>query len=93
MTYSLPKRVTMSPEVLFRELDGEAVLLDLNTERYYGLDDVGTRIWQLLAEHGDVDTAHNLLLSEYEVDGDTLWQDMADLLGRLAEAGLISLEE
>jgi hypothetical protein len=93
MSNSLPKRVIISPEVLFRELDGEAVLLDLNTERYYGLDDVGTRIWQLLSEQGDVAAARDLMLAEYQVDSETLSQDMADLLGRLAEAGLVTLEE
>jgi hypothetical protein len=38
--------VVPSPEVLVQELEGEAVLLNLASERYFGLDDVGTRIWQ-----------------------------------------------
>lgn len=44
MTISLPTRVEISPEVLFQELQGEAVLLNLTSERYYGLDDVGMRM-------------------------------------------------
>lgn len=51
MTVSLPKAVSCSPDVLFRELDSEGVLLDLETERYYTLDDIGARMWQLLHEH------------------------------------------
>ena len=53
MNPSLPTQVEISPEALFQELDGETVLLNLQSERYYGLDDVGTRMWQLLAENGD----------------------------------------
>jgi hypothetical protein len=82
----------MVPEVLFRELDGEAVILDLNSERYYGLDEVGTRIWQLLAEHGDVTTVRDAMLAEYEVDGETLSRDMADLIEKLAENGLVAID-
>ncbi len=44
----------ISPDVLFRELAGEAVLLDLKSQRYFGLGEVGTRIWQLLDEQGEI---------------------------------------
>ncbi len=92
MIVSLPHRVTMSPEVLFRDLDGEAVMLDLNTERYFGLDEVGARMWQLLAEHGHVETVVQLLLAEYEVEEDRLRQDLANLIAKMADAGLIIVE-
>lgn len=93
MTHYLPQRVTLSPEVLFRELDGEAVMLDLETERYYGLDEVGTRIWQLFAEHQDTETVVAQMLAEYEVEEEQLRQDLAALLGELAEAGLVRFED
>ena len=93
MTHHLPQRVTLSPEVLFRELDGEAVMLDLETERYYGLDEVGTRIWQLFAEYEETETVISQLVAEYEVEEEQLRQDLAVLLGELAEAGLVCLED
>ncbi|MBT6125779.1 MAG: PqqD family protein, partial [Halieaceae bacterium] len=40
--------VTLSPDVISQEVSGETVLLDLNSEHYFGLDEVGTRIWQLI---------------------------------------------
>jgi hypothetical protein len=83
--------VEISPEALFQELEGEAVLLNLQSERYYGLDDVGTRMWQLLAENGDVGAALTQLLREYDVDAAQLESDLAALIGRLAEAGLLSV--
>ncbi len=41
-------RVAAPRHVLVRALDRESVLLNLETERYFGLDEVGTRMWQLL---------------------------------------------
>ena len=91
MNPSLPTQVEISPEALFQELDGETVLLNLQSERYYGLDDVGTRMWQLLAENGDVAAAFTQLLKEYAVDAGQLEADLATLIGRLAEAGLLTI--
>lgn len=93
MTHSLPKRVIPSSDVLFRELEGEAVMLDLGSERYYGLDEVGARIWQLLEEHHDVETVVAEMLAEYEVDEEQLRRDMADLIDNLADAGLVIIED
>ena len=92
MSTQLPKRVKMSPEVLFRELDGEAVMLDLGTEKYYGLDKVGTRMWQLLEEHDDTEKVIAVLLTEYDVTEERLRQDLAELVENLTEAGLASVE-
>ena len=63
MSTSLPARVAIPPDVLFQELEGECVLLNLDTGRYYSLDDVGTRMRQLLAEHGNVATMAEQLLA------------------------------
>lgn len=93
MTHNLPHRVTLSPEVLFRELDGEAVMLDLETERYYGLDEVGTRFWQLFAEYEETETVIARMLAEYEVEEEQLRQDLAVLLDELAEAGLVRFHD
>lgn len=93
MTENLPGKVILSPEVLFRELDGEAVMLDLETERYYGLDEVGTRIWELFAEHGETEVVIAQMLAEYEVEEEQLRRDLAQLLSELAEAGLVQFEE
>ena len=92
MTDTLPRRVVPSSDVLFRELDGEAVMLDLKSERYYGLDEVGTRIWQLVEEHGDVQAVIEQMLLEYEVEEDQLRADLKDLFASLMEAGLIVSE-
>jgi len=51
---SLDSRVQANEGVLYQELQGEAVLLNLATGGYFGLDPVGTRIWQLLLENGQL---------------------------------------
>ncbi len=81
----------ISPEVLFRELAGEAVLLDLKSQRYFGLDPIGTRIWQLLDEQGRTDGILQTMLDEFEVEEAQLRQDLAAFLQQLEEAGLIEL--
>ena len=91
MNPSLPTQVEISSEALFQELEGETVLLNLQSERYYGLDDVGTRMWELLAENGDVAAAAAHLLKEYNVEPAQLESDLATLIGRLAEAGLLTI--
>ncbi len=93
MTHSLPRRVIPSSDVLFRELEGEAVMLDLGSERYFGLDEVGARVWQLLDEHHDVETVVAQMLAEYDVEEEQLRSDLAELIDNLAEAGLVTVED
>ena len=89
---NLDQRITLSTEVLSQEVSGETVLLDLGSENYFGLDEVGTRIWQLLKEHEHLRIVYNTLLSEYEVDEARLAQDLENLLTEISDLGLISLE-
>jgi len=88
---SLQQKVSISPEVLSQEVDGETVLLDLQSESYFGLDEVGTRIWQLLSDGSSLQAVFDILLEEYEVDEKQLEQDMQGHVAQLVEAGLISL--
>ena len=92
MFASLPKHVIIPPDVLSRELDSEGVLLNLETECYYILDDVGMQMWQLLTEHGDVETVTTQLLEEYDVDEATLRHDLVNLIAGLVEAGLMAVQ-
>ncbi len=91
MTIELPARVVITPDVMAQEVGGETVLLVLATGHYYGLDEVGTRMWQLLGEQEDTATVVARLLEEYEVDEATLQQDLARLIIQLAEAGLLTI--
>ena len=74
-------------------MSGETVLLDLESENYFGLDEVGTRIWQLIKETNDLNSIYNTLLDEYEVSGERLQQDLTVLLSEIEGLGLIVLED
>lgn len=85
--------ITLSPDILHQELGGETVLLNLVNEHYFGLDPVGSRIWQVLGETGRAPAVVETLLAEYDVDEATLRADVERLIGELAGAGLVVLGE
>lgn len=89
---TLACRARPSAQVRLQQTGDESVLLDLASEQYFGLDAVGTRVWQLLEADSDVQAAHAALVSEYDVDAAQLEADLLALLGQLADAGLIDIE-
>lgn len=92
MSIPLSSNVTISSEVLAQEVDGETVLLDLQSESYFGLDEVGTRIWQLLQEQSELQKVYDTMLAEYDVDAEQLGKDLHELLEKLLDEELITLE-
>lgn len=90
---TLAHHVTRSDDALFQDIAGEAVLLDLASERYFGLDPVGTRIWVLLGEHdaAPLQVVRDALCAEYDADSDRITQDLLVLVDQLADAGLVTL--
>ena len=89
---SFADRATIPANVLIRFLDQESVLLNLNTEKYFGLDWVGTRMWQLVTAAPSVEAAYNQLIEEFDVEPETLRSNLSDLLGHLVENGLIATQ-
>jgi hypothetical protein len=83
--------IDISSEVLTQEVGGETVILDLKSETYFGLDEVGTRIWQLLVDQEDIRTITATMMHEYDVEEDQVEKDIQNLLVKLDEAGLINL--
>ena len=88
---TLAQRVIRSDEALFQEISGEAVLLDLASEQYFGLDAIGTRIWTLLADDDRLQSVHDRLCAEYDADPNHIATDLLALVNQLAEAGLVTL--
>ena len=91
MNYQAHDRFSISSEVLSQEVNGETVLLDLEGECYFGLNEVGTRIWQLLQCESSVGEALDTLSDEYDVSREQLESDVGALLDKLTEAGLVTL--
>ena len=83
------QRIEIPDGVLVRELQGESVLLNLETECYFGLDEVGTRMWNALTTSPTTDAACTALLAEYDVTPEQLRADLEAFVARLAGAGLV----
>ena len=88
---SIPFSSNLSPstDVIVRSVGDEAVLLDLKTERYIGLDAVSARIWQVLMGGGSLQSAFETLLSEFEVEPERLRADLEEFVQELIQLGLV----
>lgn len=88
-TLLLEGKITVPDGVLVRELSGESVVLNLNGESYFGLDEVGTRMWAVLATAHSIDATFNTLLAEYDVEPELLRADLDKLIHKLVGLGLL----
>ena len=83
-------RVVMSaPGVLSAGLGEEVALLAPGTGIYYGLDEVGRRVWQMIEDVQSLGAIRDRMLTEYEVEPAQLDQDLSELIGELSAEGLI----
>jgi hypothetical protein len=88
------KIVVVVPEhVSYDIIDEEAVILNVQTGKFFGLNETGTRMWELLAQHSNISLVANILLEEYDIAEDRLWEDLMDLIEKLQSRGLIELEK
>ncbi len=89
---NLESRISIPKDVVFREIAGEAVILNLQTGRYFGLDEVGTRMWQLLAQHHQVEPALDDLAQEYDATKEQLQHDLLELVDKLVSHQLVEID-
>ncbi len=88
-TPDFDRSVRAPDHVLVRELGGESLLLNLESETYFGLDEVGTRMWTQLVDSSSIEQALVALRKEYGVEEDVLRHDLAALLAQLLDHGLL----
>ena len=67
------------------------MILNLDSERYFGLDDVGTRFLSVLTASESIEAAYQSLLEEYDVDRDVLREDLVALIENLSQQGIIEV--
>ena len=89
MTISFTDRVKVPDDVLISNLQEESVILNLDSERYYGLDSVGTRILSVLTTSDSIEAAYETLVQEYEVDREELKKDLLELVENLIAQGIL----
>jgi hypothetical protein len=90
---SLDSVVAASKDQVSSDLGGEAAILDLEAGVYYGLDEVGARIWELIQEPRSAREVRDALLAEYDVEPERCERDVLALLQELADAGLVEVRD
>ncbi len=93
MTINLDTYINISGDVYTQEIGEETILLDTQGGRYFGLDPVGTRMWQLIREHGALRSVYEVLLTEYDVAPDRLETDLLALVTKMVEKGLARVQD
>lgn len=83
--------VVFADTVFAQEIDGEMVLLDMNTENYFGLDSVASDIWKLLQEGRSIRETYDALLEMYDVAPETLEADLETFIATLVDNKLAAL--
>jgi hypothetical protein len=78
-----------SQTAMAREVDGELVVLDIPSGRFFGLNDVGKLIWDRLEDSSSIEQLIDAVVADYEVDRDEASEDVNDLIGHLVDAGLV----
>ncbi len=89
VTSPLDERAFATTRVLYKEIGDESVLLDLETETYFGLNATGTRLWKLLTTAPSIRAAFEVMLDEYDVADDDLERDIGALIDELVGRGLL----
>ncbi|SFV90142.1 hypothetical protein MNB_SV-4-1258 [hydrothermal vent metagenome] len=84
-------RVILNQNIFAQEVDGEMVLLDMQSENYFGMDAVGTSIWQALKEEGgEIANVLERLSQMYDADRQTLQKDLLAFVENLEKNGLVT---
>ena len=81
-----------SPDVQGTTMEGETVLLDLSTGRYYTLNRLGSVIWEHCTGHSTISDIHAVLCDRFEVVPDRALDDLIALADQLMEEGLLQQE-
>ena len=86
----LETRLNIPPQVMSRLVGDESVLLDLASGVYFGLDGVGKKIWESVAEGHKLGEAVAVIVTEYEVEEAQAQADVLDFANTLVERGLLT---
>jgi hypothetical protein len=83
--------IKRNKEVFASEIDDEVVMMHVDTGKYYGMDTVGSRIWELIAEEIQVREVINKLMEEYDVEEEQCEKDVLEFLNELYDNKLVSV--
>jgi len=85
--------VVATKDQVSSDLAGETVVLSMQSAMYYGLDQVGSRVWELVREPIRVSDILDAIMNEYDVEPEQCEADVRAFLGELAAKGLIEVRD
>ena len=91
MSLSLGDRIVASECAVTRVVNGSTVLLNADTGRYFALDEIGGRAWDVLTSSPTIQEARDRLLAEFSVEPEELMRDLETLILSLTEQGLVEV--
>ena len=90
-TIDVDSVVSRDPDIDAADLNGEIVMMNIDKGKYFALNEVGSRIWNMIVKPQKVGNIIDSLLTEYEIDRLTCENEVLNFLGRMYEAGLINI--
>jgi hypothetical protein len=82
-------RVEVAAGAIWREMENEVVILNVDTGVYYGISGAGRHIWLELVEHGSLEKAHASLQKKFEAEPDELQRDLESIVGQLVSKRIV----
>jgi len=89
---SRSSKIVVSKEVVSCDLGGETAMLDMKEGVYYGLNEIGTVIWELIQKPITLLEIVDKILEEYEVDEETCYADTVELIKEMEKNGLVEIK-
>lgn len=90
-TITIKNIVAQATDLVMSEVDDEIMLMSVDSGKYYGMDEIGSRIWQLIRQPIAISSLCDLLAEEFEVDDLTCQRDVLTFLNELSGEGLIKI--
>ena len=85
----IDSKCVQTEDILSSNIDDEVVMMSMDTDKYYGLDPIGSRIWKLLQEPCTLRQVCEKLVMEFQVDASTCQHDVLEFIQKLADAQLV----
>ncbi|MDM5271355.1 PqqD family protein [Sulfurovum sp. zt1-1] len=89
---NLNQQIVFADTVFAQEVDGEMVLLDMNSENYFGLDSVGMDFWKAIEEKKNLKDVLETLMAQYDVEEEVLKSDLFTFVEKLQKSGLVEVK-
>jgi hypothetical protein len=82
-------RLARNPELLSTDMDGETVMMSIEQGAYYGINSIGSRVWELLQEPLTLEAICEVIINEYEVEPAQCREDMLEFVGEMLVNNLV----